>query len=159
MHLLKQPKWEYLLPLVVTITLTAYQLIRVIAFVNVHGGIEHDSAWSLGTSRSLAERGTYTSMISTIVDPTVIGGTNIDNEFDIQDSDGRIWFRTSFSIGPGSIVPDAVIIKVFGTSFWALRAGPLVFYTLFLILAACALYRLAGTWAIALFHAFLFFYL
>ncbi|NJN99312.1 MAG: hypothetical protein HC875_37060 [Anaerolineales bacterium] len=147
-----------ILPLLVIFTLTVYQLARVVAFVNVYGGIEHDSAWSLGAARSLAERGTYTSMISTIVDPTVSGGINVDGKFDIQDEAGRIWFRTSTSVGPASILPNALVLRLFGVNFWTLRAGPLLIYTFFLLAAAYILYRLAGLAAIGLFHAYLFFY-
>lgn len=147
-----------ILPLLITFILTAYQLARVAAFINVYGGLEHDSAWSLGAARSLAERGTYTSMISTIVDPAVSGGMNVDGKFDIQDEAGRIWFRTSTSVGPASILPDALVLKIFGFDFWALRTGPLLFYTLFLLAAAYILYQLAGLAAIGLFHAYLFCY-
>lgn len=138
--------------------LTAYQLARVIAFVNVYGGIEHDGGWMLSISRSLAERGQYTTMVSTIVDPTSPTGINVDQKFDIQTPDGRVWFFTGNGIGPASIVPDALVLKIFGSGFWALRAGPLIFYALFLLLAALILYRLAGVGAVVLFHAFLFFY-
>lgn len=131
---------------------------RVIAFINVYGGIEHDSGWTLGAARSVAERGEYTYMVSTIVDPNVPAAVNVDEKFDIQAPDGRIWFRTSTSIGPASVVPEAVVLKLFGFSFWALRAGPLIFYTVFLLLAAYTVYQLAGLGAIVLFHAFLFFY-
>ncbi len=151
-------KKNYYLPLIVTFILTAYQLIRIIAFINVYGGIEHDGGWMLSISRSLAERGAYTTMVSTIIDPTVPGDINVDQKFDIQAADGRIWFFTGNGIGPSSIIPDAVVLKVFGTDFWALRTGPLIFYTLFLIFAAYVLYQLAGLGAIVLFHAFLFFY-
>jgi hypothetical protein len=146
------------LPVIITLILTTYQLVRIVAFVDVYGGIEHDSGWTLGAARSLAERGEYTYMVSTIVDPPVPGGINVDEKFDIQAPDGRIWFRTSASIGPASVVPEAVVLKIFGFNFWALRAGPLMFYTLLLLLAAYTLYQLAGLWAIVLFHAFLFFY-
>jgi hypothetical protein len=145
-------------PLLITLILTTYQLIRIIAFINVYGGVEHDGGWMLSISRSLAERGSYTTMVSTIVDPTVPGAINVDQKFDVQAEDGRIWFFTGNGIGPASIVPDALVLKIFGTDFWALRAGPLIFYTLFLLLAAYILYQLAGVGAIVLFHAFLFFY-
>ncbi|GIK40591.1 MAG: hypothetical protein BroJett011_44240 [Chloroflexota bacterium] len=158
MALFNSPRKRFQLALLVTLLLTGYQLVRVIAFIAVYGGIEHDSAWSLGAARSLAERGTYTSMISTLVDPTVPGGINIDGKFDIQDAAGRIWFRTSTSVGPASILPDALVLKLLGVSFWSLRAGPLLFYTLFLLAAAYILYQLAGLTAIVLFHAYLFFY-
>lgn len=146
------------LPLVLTLLLTGYQLVRVIVFVNVYGGLEHDSGWSLGAARSLAERGAYTSMVSTIEDPRTPGGINVDDKFDIQAPDGRVWLRTSTSIGPASIVPDALVLKFFGVNFWTLRTGPLLFYTFFLFLAAYVLYQLTGLGAIILFHAFLFFY-
>jgi hypothetical protein len=67
--------------IIITLILTTYQLIRVIAFVNIYGGVEHDSGWALGVARSLAERGIYTSMVSTIVDPAVPGDLNVDKVF------------------------------------------------------------------------------
>ncbi len=149
---------KVLVPLAVTLVLTAYQLVRVIAFIQVYGGIEHDGGWMLSISRSLAEQGTYTTMVSTLPDPTTPGGVGVDQKFDIQAPDGRIWFFTGNGIGPASIVPDALVLKIFGYSFWALRAGPLLFYTVFLLLAAFVLYRLAGLGAVVLFHAYLFFY-
>jgi hypothetical protein len=144
--------------LALTLILTTYQLIRVIVFVNVYGGVEHDGGWMLTISRSLAEQGTYTTLVSTLPDPLVLGGMNVDQKFDIQAPDGRVWFFTGNGIGPASIVPDALILKLCGFGFWALRAGPLMFYVLFLLVAAYSLYRLAGLGAVLLFHAFLFFY-
>lgn len=149
---------QKIISIVIVILLTIFQLVRMVVFINVHGGIEHDSGWLLSISRSLAEQGTYTTMVSTIVDPNVSGSIGVDKKFDIQAPDGRIWFFTGNGIGPSSIVPDALVLKLFGTNFWALHLGPLIFYTLFLLLAALILYRLAGLWAIILFNAFLFFY-
>jgi len=144
--------------IIIVLLLTILQLVRVISFANVYGGIEHDGGWMLSISRSLADHGTYTTMVSTIVDPNTLGGIGVDEKFDIQASDGRIWFFTGNGIGPSSIVPDALVLKIFGTDFWALHIGPLIFYTFFLLLAALILYRLAGLWAVILFNAFLFFY-
>ncbi len=158
MFFLKDRSKSYIWAVLVTVILTSFQLVRIIAFVNVYGGIEHDSGWFLSIARSLAEQGTFTTMVSTIVDPQAVGGINIDQKFDIQDSEGRIWFFTGNGNGPASIVPNAIPLKIFGTNFWSLRAGPLIFYTLFLLLAALILYRLAGIWAIILCHTFLFFY-
>jgi len=39
---------------------------------------------------------------------------------------------------------DALILKLFGTDFWALVAGPLIFYALMLLLGAIIAYQLAG---------------
>ncbi len=146
------------LPLIVILILTIYQLIRIIAFVNVYGGVEHDGGWALTISRSLAEYGTYTTTVSTIVNPTVHGGLNIHEKFDIQAPDGRIWFRSSSVTGPASIVPNTLALKLFGIDFWGFLAGPLIFFALFILLAAYILYRLAGLGAVMLFHLFLFFY-
>lgn len=159
MHLVEQLSRNKSFPIIITLILTAYQLIRVIAFINVYGGIEHDSGWALGVARALAERGSYTSMVSTVVDPAVLGGLNVDQIFEIQASDGGIWFQSSTAtIGPASIVPDSLVLMILGVSFWTLRAGPLLFYTLFLLLAAWTLYQLAGIGAVVLFHVFLFSY-
>lgn len=144
--------------LIFVLILTAYQLIRVIAFANVYGGLEHDSGWFLGVSRSLAERGQYTAMVNTIVNPAVMADIDVDRKFNIQTLDGRIWFFTGNGTGPGSIVPNALVLKLFGTGFWALRSGPLIFYMLVLILTAYLLYQLTGLGAVILFHLFLFFY-
>lgn len=149
---------KYYLPLLLSLVLIGYQVVRVTVFASVYGGFEHDGGWMLTISRSLAERGSYTTMVSTIPDPAVLGAINVDDKFDIQAPDGRIWFFTGNGIGPASIIPDALVIKLFGTSFWALKAGPLIFYTLFLILATYIVYRLAGVWAIILFHGYLFCY-
>jgi hypothetical protein len=149
---------KHLWAIFVTLILTSFQLVRIVSFVSIYGGVEHDSGWFLSISRSLAEQGTYTTMVSTIVNPTVVGDINIDQKFNIQAPDGRIWFFAGNGNGPISIVANAIVLKIFGTEFWALRAGPLIFYTLFLLLAAYLLYRLAGSWAIILFNAFLIFY-
>ncbi|MBI1879028.1 MAG: hypothetical protein HYR94_12555 [Chloroflexi bacterium] len=146
------------LPFIVTLLLTGYQLARVIGFVNVYGGIEHDSGWFLGVSRSLAEQGTYTSLVSTLADPAVAGAIDVDHKFNIQTAEGRIWFFTGNGTGPASIIPNALILKLFGTSFWTLRAGPLIFYALLLIVTAYSLYQLAGLGAVVLFYVFLFCY-
>jgi hypothetical protein len=145
-------------PILIISILTIYQLARLVAFVNVYGGIEHDGGWMLSISRSLAEQGTYTTLVSTIADPTAPAGINVDQKFDIQAPDGRVWFFTGNGIGPASIIPDALVIKLLGTDFWALHVGPLLFYISFLSLAAYLLYQLAGLGAVILFHAFIFCY-
>ena len=158
MYFFSQQPRKYLLPLLITLILTIYQLVRIIAFINVYGGLEHDSGWFLGVSRSLAEQGAYISMVSTLNDSAAVGGIDIDQKFNIQAPDGRIWFFTGNGTGPASIVPNALMLKIFGTSFWALRAGPLIFYTFFLLVTTYILYQLAGLGAVTLFHIFLFCY-
>jgi hypothetical protein len=142
----------------IALALTVYQIVRLIVFANVYGGVQEDSGWFSSIARSLAERGTYTTMTSTIIDPTVSSGLNIHGRFDVQDEEGRIWFFTDNSTGPGSIVPNAVILKLFGTNFWSLKAGALLFLTLFLLLISFLLYYVGGIMSILLFHLFLLFY-
>jgi len=155
---LKQLNQLSYLPIIICALLISYQLLRVTQFASVYGGFEHDGGWMLTISRSLAEQGTYTTMVSTITDVTVLGAVNVDQKFDIQAEDGRIWFFTGNGIGPASIIPNAFIIKLLGTDFWSLKAGPLIFYTFMLILACYILHRLAGLGAVLLFHSYLFFY-
>lgn len=142
-----------------TAFLILYQMIRLIAFVNVYGGLENDGGWFLGVARSLAEKGIYTTMVSTLPDPNVKAGPDINQEFfQLQDEDGRIFFFVEGTVGPTRIIPDAIIIKLFGSGFWQFRTASLLFYLLFLILASGLLLSTGGLLAVLLFHAYLFFY-
>ncbi len=149
---------KQIITVVILLTLTVFQLVRVIVFVDEYGGLEHDGGWLLGVSRSLAEWGTFTTMVSTIVDPTVTGGRNIDGNVDVQDSEGRIWFYVANSVGPLVFGVNAVFLKIFGVNFWSLHAGSLFFFAGFLILAMIILLKVQGLAAALLFHAYLFFY-
>lgn len=143
---------------IILLTLTVFQLVRVIVFVNEYGGLEHDGGWFLNVSRSLAERGTYTTMVSTIVNPAARGGINIDRKFDIQDDEGRIWFFTGNGLGPGGIAVNAIFLKLLSVNFWSLHLGPLLFLTLFLLLASAILLRLRSLAPVILFHLYLWLY-
>ncbi|MBN1995179.1 MAG: phospholipid carrier-dependent glycosyltransferase [Anaerolineae bacterium] len=139
------------------VILILYQMTRIIVFVNVYGGVEHDSGWFLGIARSLAEQGVYATMVSTMVDPTPGGGENIYGQYKVQNAKGQIYFFPE-SIGAAGVIPNAIIIKVFGPGFWAYRAGPLLFLLLGLILASALLYRLGGFLSVLMCQLFLFFY-
>lgn len=152
------PNYRWMVALLLTLLLTALQVWRIVAFIDVYGGLEHDGGWIISIARSLAEHGEYTTLVSTIPDPNVAGTVNVDGKFDIQAEDGRIWFFTGNGIGPTSILPNAVVLSVLGYDFWALRTGPLIFYALFLLLAAYLVYQIAGVWAILLLHGYLWAY-
>ena len=143
----------------IIIILTLLQLIRLVYFVSIYGGIEHDGGWALGTARTLAETGKYATMVSTIIDPTPGGHISIhDNgRYKVQDELGRIFFAPD-SIGPGSIIPNALIIKIFGADFWQYRTGSLLFFTIALLLSAYLLYQVGGLLAFILTNLFIFFY-
>ena len=80
-------------------------------------------------------------MVSTIVDPAVQAGLNVDHKFDVQDNQGRIWFYTANSVGPLVFVVNAVFLKLFGTNFWSLHGGALLFYAFYLAAAMMILWR------------------
>jgi hypothetical protein len=132
-------------------------MLRLISFINVYGGLEHDSGWALGVSRSLAEIGRYASMVSTVADLTPGGSPNIYGRYNVQDEEGRVYFSPD-SIGPGSVLPNAMFIKLFGPGFWQYRAGPLFFFFISMLLASYLLYQGGGLLSIIITHLFLFFY-
>ncbi|MBN1218427.1 MAG: hypothetical protein JXM69_05845 [Anaerolineae bacterium] len=133
-------------------------MVRIVVFVNEFGSVEHDGGWALGISRSLAERGTYTSLSSTVVDPNQKTGFNYDDLFTVQDEKGREYFFVAHTTGPGVVLPNAVIFKLFGVSFWSSRAGPLIFFLLFLILTTGMLYYIQGLVSVVIFHLYLYFF-
>jgi hypothetical protein len=142
----------------IIILLAMYQLIRLVVFINVYGGVEHDSGWFLGLARSLAETGRYSTMVSTIADPTPGGHENIYGQYNVQDEQGRVYFFTESGVYGAGIIPNAIIIKLFGLGFWQYRAGPLLFFLAGLLLVSYLLYRFGGLLAVLMNHLFLFFY-
>ena len=138
--------------------LISYQMVRIVVFVNEYGSVEHDGGWALGVSRSVAERGVYTSLTSTLVDPHIRSGLNYDHQFTIQDTTGREYFFIGNTMGPGTVLPNALILKLLGTGFWQSRLGPLLFFLFFLILASVMLYYLEGLVSVVILHLYLFFF-
>jgi len=153
LNFLQKPSFQWL----IITCLILCQLIRLINFITVYGGLEHDSGWALGTSRSLAETGRYAAMVNTMADPTPGGMPNIYGRYNVQDEEGRVYFAPD-SIGPGSIIPNAVIIKVFGAGFWQYRLGPLLFFFIALLLSSYLLFQAGGLLPVIITHLFLFFY-
>jgi hypothetical protein len=154
LNLQPKPVWQWA---IITLLIT-YQFIRLIVFANAYGGIEHDGGWHLGIARALAERGTYTTMVSSISDPTIAAGTNIHNQFELQDEDGRIYFSVESTTGPTNVILNAVVLNLFGSGFWQFRAVSLLAYLLLLILASWLLFATGGFAATLLFHTYIFFY-
>lgn len=139
------------------IVLILFQLLRLIVFANVYGGLEYDSGWALGTARSLAETGSYASVVNSIVKVTPGGHVNVAGRYKVQDEAGREYFSPG-SIGPGSIIPNAMMIKLFGPGFWQYRIGSLLFFIISMLLASYLLYQVGGLLPIIIIHLFLFFY-
>jgi len=143
---------------IIILILTAYQIIRLVVFANVYGGLEHDSGWFLGVARSLAETGSYATMVSTIANPAAGGYKNIYGQYNVQDETGRIYFFTESGVYGAGILPNAIIIKLFGAGFWQYRTGPLLFFVISLLLASFLLYKFGGVLPVLIMHLFLFFY-
>ncbi|MBN1218428.1 MAG: hypothetical protein JXM69_05850 [Anaerolineae bacterium] len=141
--------------LIILLILVLLQVIRLLAFIDEYGGLIQDSGWSLGIARSLAERGTYTTMVATITDPTITAGPSLQGEFHIQDNEGRLYFRSD---RPALIIPQAIIFKIFGFKFWTYRAGSLLFFVIFLLIASIFLWFAGGIEAVAFFHVYLYLY-
>jgi len=109
-------------------------LARMVLFAGEFGGIEHDSGWYLGVARNLAERGIYASYTNTTTSGGVGAFPSIHGRFSVQDKNGFSYFPAGVTAGPGYIIPEAMIIKVFGFGWWQARAWPII--TLGLLLAA-----------------------
>lgn len=146
------------IPFLIIGLLILYQMVRIVVFVSEYGGVEHDGGWTLGISRSIAERGAYTSLTSTLLDPNVKAGFNYDNIFTVQDEKGREYFFVAQTTGPGVVLPNALIFKLFGITFWSSKIGPLIFFLLFLILTTSILYYIRGLISVVIFHLYLYFF-
>jgi len=142
----------------IILVLIGFQLLRLIFFVNEYGGLEHDSGWFLGLGRSLAETGSYTTMVSTIDNPAPGGNYNIYDQYNVQDAEGRVYFFTESGVFGAGIIPNAMIIRLFGAGFWQYRTGALLFFALSLLLASYLLYGAGGVWPILIVHLYLLAY-
>ena len=68
---LKRTDLRRILPSSIVLVMVLLQFGRILAFVDRNGGLIQDSGWSLGIARSLAERGTYTTMVATFALVTI----------------------------------------------------------------------------------------
>ena len=149
---------KLIMSMLLIVLLILLQMIRIVVFVSEYGGVEHDGGWALGIARSVAERGVYTSLTSTVVDPSLQTGFNYDDQFTVQDELGREYFFVAHTTGPGTVLPNALVFKILGVSFWSSRLASLIFFFLFLVLTAAILYFLQGLVSIIVFHLYLFFF-
>lgn len=130
-------------------------LARSIFFANTYGGIEHDSGWYLGVAKNLALRGIYASYTNTVTEEGVGAFPSIHGRFSVQDSQGFTYFPAGVTLGPGYVMPEAFIIKIFGSGFWQYRAWPLIAFTGLLILLFYFVYSIGGLLALIIFQVWL----
>ncbi len=109
-------------------------LLRVLFFAAPYGSVEHDSGWIMGVAKNLALRGIYASYTNTITEEGAGDFPSIHHRFSVQDENGYSYFPAGASVGPGYILPEAGIIRVFGSGWWQYRAWPLICYTGLLLL-------------------------
>ncbi|MEK7573393.1 MAG: hypothetical protein AAB531_03105 [Patescibacteria group bacterium] len=108
-------------------------LIRVIFFAADLGGLEHDSGWYLGVARNLAQRGIYASYTNTITEESPGAHPSLHGRFSVQDKNGFSYFPAGVTVGPGYVVPEAILLKIFGYGWWQYRLWPLIGYALLLV--------------------------
>lgn len=119
-------------------------LLRVCFFANQFGGVEHDSGWFLGVTRNLAQRGIYASYTNTVVQEEKGSYPSIHGRFSVQDNNGFSYFPAGVTVGPGYVVPEAILLKIFGYGFWQYRLWPLISFFGLLILLFYFTQKLGG---------------
>ncbi len=129
---------------------------RILFFVGSYGGVEHDSGWYLGVAKNLAERGIYASYTNTIIEEGVTNAPSIHGRFSVQDEKGYSYFPAGVTVGPGYIVPEALILKIFGSGWWQFRAWPLAIFLLLLLLLFSFIYTVGGLPALMIFQVWLY---
>lgn len=134
---------------------TALFVLRVCLFAGTYGGVEHDSGWFLGVARTLAERGLYASFTNTIPDPRSSVAGSIHNRPGVQYANGFSPFQAGVTVGPGYVVPEAIILRIFGDGFWQYRAWPLIGFAGLLVLLFALAWELGGAWAFLVLAAWL----
>lgn len=139
-------KYIYFFILVVT----ALFFLRTAAFSSRFGGIEHDSGWYLGVARNLAQRGIYASYTNTIKKEGIGASPSLHGRFSVQDEDGYSYFPAGVTAGPGYVVFEAIMMRLFGHGWWQYRLWPLLSYVGLLLVVFLIVYRLGGALALVI---------
>ncbi|NUQ61352.1 MAG: hypothetical protein HUU20_02620, partial [Pirellulales bacterium] len=134
----------------------ALQIHRYAAFAATDGGIEHDSGWYLGVARNLAERGIYASSTNVALSNEAVSrGKGFHNRPTLQDEEGYTYFPAGVTVGPGFVVPEAMVLKLLGVGWWQFRLFPLTVMFCLLVLLSALAYLRGGYVAMLLLQAWL----
>ncbi|MFZ2025913.1 MAG: hypothetical protein WAV30_01350 [Microgenomates group bacterium] len=133
---------------------------RFVVFVATQDvGIEHDSGWYLSVVRNVAQKGIYASSVNTIGTSEKTGDhPSIHNRFSVQDKEGYSYFPAGVTVGPGFILTEALIVKLFGAGWVQYRTWSFVCFFLLITLLFYITYSLGGIVGLIFFQIWLWFY-
>jgi hypothetical protein len=134
------------------LTITLFML-RVIIFAGNYGGIETDDGWRLSVAKNLAHRGIYATYTNTLFEEKPGPQPSIHQRFSIQDEKGFCYFPAV--IGPGYVLPQALLIRILGDGWWQYRLWPLVAYAGLLFLMFLIVWSTGGAVALVVFQIWL----
>lgn len=121
-------------------------VLRLILFCASFGAIEHDSGWYIGLAKNLAHHHIYASNLNSISEGDSSGvHPSIFYRFSVQDTQGRIYFPSAVTVGPGIILPIAASIFCLGDHVWAYRLAPLITCFALFFLAMIWMSRFSGS--------------
>ena len=124
--------------------------LKSVLFAANFGGIEHDSGWYLGVARNLAEKGKYASYVNTIAPEEEGVYPSLHGRYSVQDKDGLSYFPAGVTVGPGYVIPQALLLKIFGSGWWQYRLWPLITFAGLILLIFVLTYNLGGGMAFSL---------
>ena len=135
-------RWVYVYIAFVSLLVIA----RFFFFISTqNGGVEHDSGWYLGVARNMAQKGIYASYTNTIAGTDAPGAApSIHGRFSVQDAHGYTYFPAGVTVGPGFIVPQAIVYKLFGVGIWQNRVVAYSAFCLLIPLLFYIVYALGG---------------
>ncbi|NUQ65082.1 MAG: phospholipid carrier-dependent glycosyltransferase [Pirellulales bacterium] len=125
-------------------------LARVVVFADHFGGVAQDSGWYLGVAKNLAHRGIYASYSNAIPEEPPGAWESILGRMNVQDAAGFTYFPAGVTVGPGYVVPEAMVLSLFGDGWWQYRLWPLLTYWGMLVVLLWLAVRMGGIASAAL---------
>ncbi|MBF0207312.1 MAG: hypothetical protein HQK53_10530 [Oligoflexia bacterium] len=107
---------------IVSILAASLILVKYLPFLGEHCGVEQDSGLALTLAKNLAQKGIYATDVNAQASPAQPVGPSIYGVPLIHDDVGHSYFDlTAVAVGPGFIVPQAILYKIFGVGWWQNR--------------------------------------
>jgi hypothetical protein len=126
-------------------------LARLINFALDISGLD-DSGWYFGVAWNLASKGKYASLTNpAAIEPRfetkesqLAVTPDVFNRTSIIGRDNLDYFPVGVSVGPGMIVPVAMVTRIFKAGYWQFRLFPIITYCFLLGGLLWLVYRQAG---------------